>query len=130
MVSVEEWLADIALMAARVPTPKPADARRKFRASMQWRRVRYSVLADNKRKHGGKIICELCGVECGPDKPGGVAHCDHIRPISTPEGWAKRFDRSLLRVTCADCNTGRLASPIELEGWRPDEDAQQVDTVT
>ena len=108
MVSVSESLADIALVAARAPTPKPADARRKFRASIAWRRTRYAVLAANAERNGGIARCALCGAKA---EPGAPLHVDHVYAISTPEGWEKRLDKSFLQVLCPDCNVGKLNGP-------------------
>jgi hypothetical protein len=83
-------------------------AKKKFRSSLAWRRCRYAVLAANIRKYG-KATCEVCKSTTGP------FHVDHELPISTPEGWERRFVVSVLRCTCEACNTGRLASPISLE---------------
>jgi hypothetical protein len=89
------------------------DAKRKFRSSLAWRRTRYKVLAMNSKAHGGQVTCELCKSTTGP------FHVDHVLPVSTEEGWQRRFDVSVLRCTCEACNTGRLASPISME--RPTE---------
>ncbi|MGH7057844.1 MAG: HNH endonuclease [Acetobacteraceae bacterium] len=114
MPSVAEWQAEAEAAKQKAPAkPDPAEARRKFRASMAWRRVRYKVLAANAAKNGGKARCELCGAAAEAGKP---LHVDHILPVSTAAGWARRLDMNVLRVCCADCNIGRLNSPIEMEG--------------
>lgn len=92
--------------------------KRAFRSSLAWRRVRYAVLAESAAQNGGKPACALCGATASP---GRSLHVDHVFPIATDKGWEHRFDRRFLRVSCADCNVGRLASPIEMEGWTPDE---------
>lgn len=104
----------IAVLVHEVPAAPPtADAKKKFRGSMAWRRTRYAVLAENAKKNGGKACCVICGAQALPETP---LHVDHILPISTPDGWKRRLDKKNLRVACADCNTGRLATPIEAEG--------------
>ena len=120
MPSVEEAIAAAQAARARAEAArKPTrDAKEKFRSSLKWRRVRYTVLAESAAKNGGKPVCAICGAGAEPGKP---LHVDHVRPVSSPEGWARRFDRALLRVCCADCNVGRLAMPIEAEGWAPGE---------
>jgi hypothetical protein len=95
--------------AAKRATPS---AKKKFRLSLAWRRTRYRVLALNAAKNGGVPKCVLCGRGAAD---GVKLHVDHELPVSTPEGWERRFDVSVLRCTCEDCNTGRLASSISLE---------------
>jgi hypothetical protein len=113
MPSVDELLAhSVAIEAARAAKRKPTKTeKQRFYSSLGWRRVRYAALAANARQHGGTPKCELCGR--GPDVV--VLHVDHLVCVSTPEGWARRFDPMNLRCACEDCNVGRLNSSIELE---------------
>jgi hypothetical protein len=117
MPTVDELVSySAAIEAARQARRKPTRTeKQRFYSSLGWRRVRYAALAANAAKHGGVPRCELCGR--GPDAV--VLHGDHKEPISTPEGWARRFDVAGVRIACAECNGGRLNSPIELEGVLP-----------
>jgi 5-methylcytosine-specific restriction endonuclease McrA len=84
-------------------------SKKEFRSSIGWRRTRYKVLAANAKKYGGVPKCVICGR--GVDD-GVRLEIDHQLPISTDEGWQKRFQIETLRVTCQDCNAGRLNKPI------------------
>ncbi len=112
MVTVDETLAAMETQRAEAEARRargPA-ARRKFRSSLPWRRVRYAVLRENAlRQPDGKPRCELCGAGAEPGRP---LHVDHREPVS--KRWDLRFARSNLVVLCPDCNVGKLAGP----DWR------------
>ena len=78
-------------------------ARKAFRASLQWRKMRYDVLADNAERNGGLVTCELCLSSMGS------MHVDHIEALS--KNFDRRLDKSNLQVLCKDCNIGKLDGP-------------------
>ena len=95
----------------REPAPETYARRaRRFRASAAWHRTRVNALADNRRVHGGRNRCELCGSHDGP------WHADHIVPVS--KDWSKRLDPNNIQILCRDCNYGK--SNLHNTDWRKD----------
>jgi 5-methylcytosine-specific restriction endonuclease McrA len=71
-----------------------------FRAAWEWKRLSYEA----RQKADWK--CQAWG--CHADgKKGAKIVCDHIRPIRSAEGWARRLDPNNLQVLCNDCNMGK-----------------------
>ena len=100
---------------------KKAKAKRKysdvlkdeFYGSREWMSLRYRVL----RKYGG--CCMLCGVRAGN---GVVIHVDHIKPKSTHQHLALRFDN--MQVLCDVCNLGK--GNRDDTDWRPKDAPQDL----
>lgn len=76
-----------------------------FYQSIEWRKVRYEVLREQKGK------CQCCGRSA---KDGVVLNVDHIIPLS--KDWSKRLDKDNLQVLCEDCNLGK--SNTDSIDWR------------
>lgn len=73
-----------------------------FYKSGQWRSLSRQYAVD---KHH---LCERCG-RIGTD-------VHHVEPLSTPQGWARRLDRSNLRLLCVRCHNmehGRFGHAAE-----------------
>jgi hypothetical protein len=97
-------------------TPGSAAARKAFRSSVPWLKMRFSVLAENAERNGGVATCELCS------STSGSMHVDHIEALS--RCFEKRLDRSNLQVLCADCNIGKLdGTPIDFRKSKRQESA-------
>jgi hypothetical protein len=77
------------------PKQKP-DKIRSFYKSVEWKRLRYDVLAANDGR------CELCGAG---KHHGATLSVDHIKPLRLH--WDRRLDRSNLQVLCGSCNQGK-----------------------
>lgn len=78
-----------------------------FYHSTAWLRFRRWILARHP-------TCEMdCKAE-GRVTPG--TDVDHIKPISTPEGWRLRLSQSNVRVGCHPCHSRRTAR--DQSGWR------------
>ena len=105
MVSVTE---SIASLSRPKRAPSKAELKRRFFASQQWRRLRYRIICENKAAHGGVITCSLCRATSSP----GGWHVDH-HPDPISKNWERRADPSNLRVTCRDCNLGKMNRPLE-----------------
>lgn len=73
-----------------------------FYASRAWHALRYRVLAENAKRHGGVGRCELCGRSRAD---GAILHCDHIEPLS--KNWDRRLDAANIQVFCDACNLGK-----------------------
>jgi 5-methylcytosine-specific restriction endonuclease McrA len=115
MATIAEVVAEIEQQRAGAEERRGrgAAAKKRFRSSLVWRRVRYAVLRENAMRHAdGLPRCELCNRTAA--ESGGPLHVDHRVPIATEEGWRRRFDRTNLAVLCVDDNLGKLAGP----DWR------------
>jgi 5-methylcytosine-specific restriction endonuclease McrA len=73
-----------------------------FYSSAGWRRLRYRVLAESAKAHGGRAACELCGAHAAPGEP---LNADHIVPVS--RDWSRRLDPRNLQILCVHCNLGK-----------------------
>ena len=103
MVSVAESAAAAAKRKRREPPPETyADRAKRFRASAEWRKLRYTALAANAKRHGGTARCELCGRS---RRDGAILHADHIEPLS--RNWSRRLDPTNIQIMCDTCNLGK-----------------------
>ncbi len=98
------WEAWNAERAARRPSRA---AKREFRSSLAWRRVRFAALAANAERNGGIAKCELCGATA--QSSGAELHADHIEAVS--RNWSRRLDPTNVQILCCPCNTGKLDGP-------------------
>lgn len=82
-----------------------AQATKNFRDSEEYKKLRYTMFDENKRKNGGKILCAYCGRECNRiHEDANQATIDHIVPLS--EG-GQGLDRKNLIVCCRRCNRAK-----------------------
>lgn len=81
------------------------ETKKLFYSSIEWRKIRYEVLREQKGR------CQCCGRSA---KDGVKMHVDHIIPLS--KDWNKRLDKNNLQVLCEDCNLGK--SNTDKIDWR------------
>ncbi len=122
MARLEEALAALELeekVRAERRARRPSQFDKKaFYASRAWHALRYRVIKENARRHGGVPTCEVCGAKRGP---GVTMHCDHVVPLSVD--WSRRLDPANCQVMCASCNLGK--SNCDDVDWRPPGGAAQ-----
>ena len=80
--------------------------RDRFYDSRWWRAFRRVFLA----RHA---LCEMDCAKEGRLTP--ATDVDHVKPISTEEGWALRLDESNCRAGCHACHSRRTAR--DQSGW-------------
>lgn len=76
----------------------------KFYHSKEWQ------MLSAKRMQMDGFKCRHCGKAVGARRMDGTVvrlEVDHIEEISTPEGWAKRYDIDNLRTLCTQCHNER-----------------------
>lgn len=84
-----------------------------FYRSVEWRRLRSLVLAENRRRYG--LMCgENCCERCGRVVRGRRVHCDHVYPRSRYVLFG--LMRWNLQVLCGRCN--RMKSDRRGYHWR------------
>lgn len=71
-------------------TTKRNQKAKAFYSSARWTRLATSI------RHEYLFRCTMCGAS------GNTVH--HIEPISTTEGWERRFDRTNLTLVCMGCH--------------------------
>lgn len=74
----------------------PAEQRRKFYRSAEWKRMRVSII----ERDGA--VCRLCSAR---GDRGAIINVDHIKSLKYH--WHLRLDPENLQVLCEDCNIGK-----------------------
>lgn len=99
------------LAEAQLQEIRQQNAARKMRDYNKKRDPKYAAFRNSKAwRDTSKAKLRAIGYRCEARLPGctGLAvEVHHIKPISTPEGWAARLEWSNLEGVCTSCHNGR-----------------------
>jgi 5-methylcytosine-specific restriction endonuclease McrA len=104
------------MLAARFgarPNNKEGDKYARFYRSRAWRAARFRYIAGLKPE---QRRCMACGATAREVR----LAVDHVVPIKTEEGWARRLDQTNYQILCAtDCNLMKGSRTVDFRTAEP-----------